>query len=212
MSLVLDVDDEVGRPRLAARLEFGVCLDAVHVVGEPDAAAEFVLVDDLPRCDAHLAQDRPIVHVGLVVDDDLAIAPRYDGKGDDTVAKFLRCEVGKRDKVALVPQVLRDLLRLRLKVGERRLVVAMRREDVPQLGIGHGVFSVKCIACDPYTLCRLLCCLFGGVRGGGAAHGTEGGKACGQQSFFHAVHVRYMFYVHLIHSHVSFCLRAELSL
>ena len=190
MSLVLDIDDEVGRPRLAAGLQLGVCLDAVHVVGEPDAAAEFVLVDDLPRCDAHLAQDRPIVHVGLVVHDDLAIAPRYDGKGDDAVAKFLRCEVGKRDKVALVPQVLRDLLRLRLKVGERRLVVAMRREDVSQLGIGHGVFPVKCIACNPYTLCRLLCCLFGGVRGGSAAHGTEGGKTCGQQSFFHAVRVR----------------------
>ena len=152
------------------------------------------------------------MHVGLVVDDDLAIASRHDGKGDDAVAKFLRCEVGKRDKVALVPQILRDLLRLRLKVGKRRLMVAMRREDVPQLRIGHGVFSVKCIACDPYTLCRLLCCLFGGVCGGGAAHGTESGKACGQQSFFHAMRVLYVFYVHLIHSHISFCLRVLLSL
>ena len=212
MPFVLDVDDEVSCSWILSRFEFCVCFDAVHVVGEPDAAAEFVLVDDLPWCDAHLALDRPVVHVGLVVDDDLAIASRHDGKGDDAVAKFLWCEVGKCDKVALVPQVLCELLRLRLKVGERRLMVAMRREDVPQLRIGHGIFSVKCIACDPYTLCRLLCCLFGGVRGGGAARGTEGGKACGQQSFFHTMCMRYMFYVHLIHSHISFCLRVLLSL
>ena len=212
MPFVLDVDDEVGRSWILARFEFCVCFDSVHVVGEPYAAAEFVLVDDLPRCDAHLAQDRPIVHVGLVVDDDLAIASRYDGKGDDAVAKFLWCEVGKCDKVTLVPQVLCDLLRLCFKVGERRLMVAMRCEDVPQLGISHGVFSVKCITCDPDALRRLLCCLFGGVHGRGAARSTEDGKACGQQSFFHAVRVRYVFYVGLIHSHISFCLRVLLSL
>ena len=162
--LVLHVDDEIRRPLPAARLDLRIRLDAREIVRQPDAAIKRTFFHKFARANADLTSNRSFVEIGCIIDNNIVIAPRHNRKIHNTVLEILRRKVGKCNEVALRVQILRDLLRLRLKLRQRRLRMAMCCEHIRQLRLCHRILTRERIACDPYTLFCHSACFFGRSR------------------------------------------------
>ena len=158
MALVLHIHNEIRRALAAARLQLRICLHAREIVRQPDAAIERTFFHKFTRINADLASDRLLLEIGRVIHDDLVVVPRYNGEVHHTILEILRRKIGKCDEVALRAQILRNLVRLCLKLCERRILMPVRCEHIRKLRRRHGILARERIACDPNTLlCRIGC-------------------------------------------------------